>query len=137
MGLQCSWDNEWDGDGWYWMRRDDCKGVFCASGKKEYDIEFFRPLWTKRSRKCKSCGAKISPGETCVEFERYRGCHHDIEFRIYDETEGVPLASWFLCEKCGEIHANLDALGYCVDINENMASLLAEYHHEHGITVSV
>lgn len=37
------------------------------------------------------------------------------------------MASWFLCEKCGEIHANLEDIGYCVDIQENMADLLVEY----------
>lgn len=136
MSLQCSWDNEWDGDGWYWIRRENCNGIIHAGGKREYDMEFFRQLWTKRSRKCKSCGAKIKPGEVCVEFERYRGCQHEIEFRIYDETEGVPMASWFLCESCGEVHANLDALGYCVDIQDDMTALLAEYHKEHGISIT-
>lgn len=66
MGLQCNWGSEWDGDGWYLMRREKCNGVFHAGGKREYDIEFFRPLWTKRSRKCKSCGTKITPGASCV-----------------------------------------------------------------------
>jgi len=137
MSLSCSWDYEWDGDGWYWIRREKVISKFHVAGKVVFDIEFFQQLWTKRSRKCKSCGTKINPGDTCVEFERYRGCRHDIEFRIYDETEGVPIASWFLCESCGEIHANLDALGYCVDIQENMPSLLAEYHHENGISAEV
>lgn len=131
MSLSCSCEYEWDGDGWYWMIREDCREMFYVEGKPVFDVEIFRPLWTKRSRKCKSCGGKINVGEQCVEFERYRACKYDIELRIYDETEGVPLASWFLCEECGEINANLNDLGYCVQPNDNMHDLLAEYRELH------
>ena len=41
------------------------------------------------------------------------------------------MASWFACEDCGEIYLNLEELGYCVDISENMNDLLAEYRELH------
>lgn len=129
MSLSCECGYEWDGDGWYWTRREMCVDKFYHKGKIVFDIDFFVNLWTKRSRKCKSCGSKIKPGDTCVEFERFRGCQHEVEFRIYDETEGVPMASWFLCESCGEIHANLLDLGYCVQPDDNMNELLTEYQN--------
>lgn len=106
--------------------------MFYVKGKAIFDINFFFNLWTKRSRKCKSCGAKINRGDICVEFERYRGCEYEIETRLYDESEGVPMASWFLCETCGEIHANLQDLGYCVQPDENMSQLLHEYQNSNN-----
>ena len=56
----------------------------------------------------------------------------DIEERIYgDEKE---LASWYLCGDCGERYLNLQALGYCISLDDNMQELLEEYWSETGFT---
>ena len=118
MSLSCDCQ-EWDGDGIYLTK-------FTLNDLENGMEEFFFPLNTKRGRKCASCSKHIKIGELCVEFERFIGCRSEVEYRIYGD-EGRPLSSWFLCERCGEIHANLEDLGYCINIQDNMESLLEEY----------
>lgn len=113
MSLSCSCP-EWEGDGWYWQ---------FTLPKDENQI--YSKLQTKRSRKCCSCGGRIAVGDDCLEFTRFRAANSDIEERIIGDE--VPLASWFMCEKCGEIFLNLDALGYCFNIDDKMSDLLEEY----------
>ena len=135
MGLSCSC-GEWDGDGWYYIVKSKllCEVPFYEGGKAVWDQEFFFPLATKRHRACRSCKEKIEVGDRCIEFERYRNSENDIEERIYG-TE-VQLASWFMCEKCGEQYLNLEALGYCVGISENMFNLLREHRENHRIELA-
>lgn len=112
MPLSCDC-GEWDGEGVGYLTPDD-----------------FKHLIAKRSRRCKSCNAKIKPGQTCLEFERFHYPQDDIEERIYGDGEEIPNASWHLCVPCGEIFFNLDDLGFCVNPDENMEALLYEYRTE-------
>lgn len=136
MSLSCSC-GEWDGDGWYYVVKSKllCEVPFYVDGKAVWDQEFFFPLATKRARKCKSCKELIKVGENCIEFTRHVSTEGDeISERIHgDEME---IASWFHCEKCGEQYLNLEDLGYCVDISENMFDLLAEHREQHGIELA-
>ena len=96
----------------------DCDWCYEHSGD-------FDALNTKRSRKCCSCGSKISPGDTVLRFWRYRYPLGDIEERIY--CDEVPLAPWFMCETCGGLFMAIDEAGMCCDIRENIADQIKEY----------
>lgn len=103
MSLSCSC-SEWDGEGWGYNIPDN-----------------FTTYKKKRSCKCRSCGKKISFDDTVVKFTRFRG-----------EDGMVPLAPWFMCEGCGGIYLNLQALGFCPDIEDYMGHLLEEYQEEYA-----
>ena len=115
MSLSCSCSFEFDGDGWFWTCNND-----------------FTELKSKRRKRCCSCNELISVGAECVELERFRWPRDDIEVRIYGECEDIQIASWYLCEKCGEHFLNLDALGYCYNIGDNVMDNLREYHKMTG-----
>lgn len=109
MGLSCSCDND-DAD-WYYNALED-----------------FTVLKTKRSRKCTSCKVKIIPGNTVLEFYRYRSPRHEIEEVIYDDQ--VPLASWYMCETCGGLYMAVDELGMCCDITYPISEQIKEYQSD-------
>ena len=99
----------------------------CVSDSKwyYYPPNKFTVFDRKRRKRCSSCGFFIAQGMQCVEFEKYREAKTDIEERIYgSEIKGE---SWFLCEKCGEIYFNLDALGYCYFMGDNINENLKDY----------
>ena len=108
MGLSCSC-SDWDGEGWYYIQA----------------TEDFTKLSTSRGKRCCSCKELVSIGSDCLKFKRYRGPTSDIEERICGDE--VQIAPWFMCEKCGEQYMNLEALGYCIYIGDNMLDLLGEY----------
>ena len=86
------------------------------------------PLATKRSRRCCSCKARIAVGEDCAAITRYRRPGYDtIEERIYGEGGEVPLATWYLCDRCAGLCESLDALGFCNLIGQDMRELCREY----------
>jgi hypothetical protein len=110
-----------------------CKcGDWEGEGSGYWKPEAFTTLGTKRSRRCKSCKEKISPGDQCLEFQRFHYPADDVEIRIWGDNGEVeiPDSSWFLCESCGEIYINLEDLGFCVAPDENMDDLLSEYRAE-------
>ena len=116
MGLNCECHNDDYDAAWYFQVDDD-----------------FSILKTKRSRRCRSCNVVIRPGDTCLHFRRTRAPETDIEERIYgDDWEAVPLAAWYQCEKCGEQYLNLHDKGYCIQPDDNVFSLLKEYHELTG-----
>jgi len=78
-----------------------------------------------RWKRCHSCKEFITNGNLCLRFTNFRESSDDIEERIY--PDGVPLADCFMCERCGEIFLNLEALEYCINIAEPMQELLEEY----------
>lgn len=122
MGLSCTC-GEWDGDGWYYLFSE-------PKGDKAFDI-----LKTNRAKRCCSCKSLIAVGDNCLEFPRYQStAEGSVNESIYGDE--MPLASYWMCETCGEQYLNLDALGYCIDITENMLELLAEYREEHGIKLA-
>lgn len=108
MSLSCSC-SEWDG-GWYYV----------ISSEPD-----FQKLNTTRRKRCCSCKELIDIGAESLEFPRYRCPVTDVEEKILGDE--INIASWFMCEKCGEQYLNLEALGYCININENMFDLLEEY----------
>ncbi|HCY85359.1 MAG TPA: hypothetical protein DHV36_09525 [Desulfobacteraceae bacterium] len=110
MGLSCSCDQEWDGE-----------------GVAAYSPTDFTKLETKRRRRCCSCNQLIDVGASCLEFRRVRLAQDEIEERIYGDDNEISLASKYMCEDCGEIFLNLEDLGYCVDYTECMSAALAEY----------
>jgi len=99
---------EYDGDGWYYIPAD-----------------WFAPLNTTKRKRCCSCKQLIDINAESLKFERWRATYGDIEERIWGEE--VSLASWYMCEICGEQFLNLEALGYCLNLADNMLSCLAEY----------
>lgn len=60
-----------------------------------------------------------------MAFERYRSPLSDIEERI--QGDEVSLADWYLCESCGEIFLNLNAIGYCYYLGDDIRENLKEY----------
>lgn len=89
-----------------------------------YEQQDQKPLETKRSRKCCSCGAKIPVGELATEFHRLRTPENEIEERIYGDE--IYMSSWYMCETCGDLYESIVELGYCVTLTkgENMRDLV-------------
>jgi hypothetical protein len=75
---------------------------------------------------CCSCHKSIIRfGDLCIAFNRFRNSWSDIEEKIWGDT--VQLADWYLCESCGEIYLNLDSLGYCYLLGEDITDNLRDY----------
>jgi hypothetical protein len=118
MSLSCSFDGgDYDGAEWRWL----------------YTLEH-KPLRTKRGRKCCSCEAPINPGDLSLEVERYRGPNHDIEESIYGDE--VPLASWFMCETCGDLALSLHELKFCFDLDTPLKDQIKEYREQEAAEVA-
>ena len=90
----------------------------------------FSTLKTKRGRRCRSCKTLLKLGAECLRLARWRGPRTDVEDRIHGDE--VPLAAWYLCERCGDIYASLTELGFCADLTESMDAQLAEYHRDYA-----
>ena len=121
MSLTCGCDVDWypePGD-WYWI-----------STAKDY-----APLPFKRKRKCCSCGKPIDVGALAVEHPRARVPEHDVAINIYGDDGEIPIASDWMCEKCGDLFFSLEAIGYWVNPREVMYDLLNE--HTDAQTVSI
>jgi hypothetical protein len=89
--------------------------------------EDYSVLDTKRSRKCKSCGARIAVGDLTAKFIRWREASSDIEIKILGEGYEVYLADWYLCEACADQFFNLTELGFCMSPEDNLPEALADY----------
>jgi len=109
--LSCSCD--FDSDGWYYYPPDD-----------------FSTFNRKRRKRCCSCNNLIDISASCVEFGRYRSPVSYIEERIYGGE--VELASWYLCEWCGEMFFNLEARGYCMFLGDRMKENIEDYWNMTG-----
>ena len=97
--------------------------------------DFVQFMGTRNHRRlrCCSCKKQINLGAPCIQFSRFRYPLNELEAKIYgDWDREIDLADWFLCEACGEIFLNLDAIGYCVNLGESMPDLLKEYHELTG-----
>lgn len=113
MSLFCGIDGDHDGADWWW-----------------YQPEGEVPLATNRSRKCCSCGEKISVGETARKIRRYRPSTEFEEMRGIACDE-VPLADWYLCETCGDLADSISELGFCYSLDgESLQDQIAEYRRE-------
>lgn len=95
-----------------------------------YDPIDFSTLVSSKRKRCISCQKLIDIGTIVVIFDFYRHPYNEIEERC--KGEKIRMANRYMCEKCGEHFLNLIALGYCVDIGENMAEALKEYHEITG-----
>lgn len=109
--LSCSCD--FDSDGWY----------YCFPNN-------FSLFGHKRRRRCCSCNKLIDIGAQCVEFDRYRPAITEVEERICGNE--INLASWFMCEWCGEMFFNLESLGYCLTLGDSMKENLEDYWNMTG-----
>ena len=110
MSLHCDIDGGDDRGDWWWYQPADEK-----------------PLATKRSRKCCSCGNKIAVGETARLIRRYRQPTEFEEMRgiAYDE---VPLSDWYLCERCGDLADSISELGFCYTLGvDSLKKQIADY----------
>lgn len=104
--LSCSCD--FDEDSWYYY-------IPCN----------FTVFNKNRRKRCCSCGKLINQGDQCVVFNRYRASVTEVEERICGDE--IRLADWFMCEWCSEMFFNLDALGYCMYLGDNMKENLEDY----------
>lgn len=119
MGLSCGCQ-EWDGDGWAFYGATD-----------------FKTFEAPRRKRCCSCNELINIGSDALEFERFRFPISRVEEDIYGDDGEISLASYWMCERCGEIYLNLDVLGFCIDITERMENLLNEYQEMTGFEASL
>jgi DNA-directed RNA polymerase subunit RPC12/RpoP len=71
---------------------------------------------------CHSCKKIIEPGEFILDFETWEIDESGSE--IYGDD-------LVFCEKCGEYYWNLEDLGFCVNLEENMQELVAAYKEEY------
>lgn len=120
MSLFCRTDGDYyDGD-WWWYRPADEK-----------------PLATKRSRKCCSCGEKVGVGETARRVLRFRA-PTDWEYTHGLAYEEVPLADWYLCETCGDLADSLSELGFCYHLGngESLKQQIADYRRDEVATLT-
>lgn len=78
-----------------------------------------------RRKRCTSCGKLINIRDDCLKFYCYRSPRSDFEERFHGDE--VPMADQFMCESCGEIFLNLEAIGYCIGLGDNMKELLRDY----------
>lgn len=110
MSLSCGCD--FDGDGWYYY------------APKDYTTA---PKLGRRKRCC-SCKQLINLGATALTFDRYRQpSYGSIEEKIFGEGAEIQLASYWMCESCGDQYFNLEALGFCITLPANMHKLREEY----------
>jgi hypothetical protein len=116
MGLSCQCYTADDYD-WYYQAPDD------------YSV-----LETKRARRCSSCRTLIPVGSTVAEFSRSRppNCVYE-EMRFGTDWEAVPLASYYLCERCADLYFSFKELGFeCIAPDEHMRELAREYADTYG-----
>jgi len=102
----------------------------CSCGDDDYDWWYWgnqpiAPLATKRSRRCKSCEERIAVGDDCRPFARWHRPNNDLEERIYDDE--VPMATWYLCDRCAGLYESLSNLGFCDLLGQDMRALCREY----------
>lgn len=98
--------------------------------------EDYTTLIGKRRTRCCSCKDLINLGAVVFGFYRFKVANYKIEEAIYGEGGEVPRAHHFMCETCGDIYNSLDELGFCLDIDNNMNTLLKEYVHDYGVIVN-
>jgi len=115
MSLSCECDYDGDAE-WYYNTPDD-----------------YAPLSTKRSRKCCSCKERIAVGDLSLRFSRWKHPEYgSIAEKIYGEGSEIPIADWWMCERCGDLYLSLAELKFCVDPGDDMRELVREYAELYG-----
>lgn len=87
-------------------------------------------LSTKRSRKCCSCGLKIHVGDTARQVSRFRPPTEFEETKgIAGEGDEVYMASWYLCETCGDLADSISELGFSFSLGDgdSLKQQIADY----------
>lgn len=105
---------------------------YCDYDPEPGDICWYRPhdfttLKMKRSRRCRSCGCTIRPGDDCAAIERYKVPDGTVECRIYGEDGEIPRATHYWCETCAGLAFSLHDLGFCFDIGDDMRGVVKKY----------
>ena len=104
MSLECS-NSNYEGEDctWWW--------TWCRE---------LKPLSTKRSRKCCSCGCVIPRDEMAGKVSRDREPNSEIEDRIYN-GDSISLAAWYVCEKCFDLGESLFELGFSFSLGDGQS----------------
>jgi hypothetical protein len=90
-----------------------------------YPADDFTEFICLRRKRCVSCNSLIKFTADCLQFTCCRIPYSAIEEIIHGDE--VPMADKYMCEKCGEIFLNLDAIGYCMNLGADMREELREY----------
>ena len=93
----------------------------CECDFDDYETYWYPPKdFSKATKKekCVSCNEKIEVGSDCLQF--------DILSADEDGNECKDSEN-FMCQWCGDIFLNLNNLGYCINLDDNMHDLLKEY----------
>jgi hypothetical protein len=105
-------------------------GLSCECGIGDGDYAWYyspkkeqTPLTTSKRRRCQSCNCLIDVGSLCLEFERWKEICDTYGDPLRDEY----LASHYECEECSDLRENLEELGFCVDLGDNIRDLTKEY----------
>ena len=114
LSCECDW---WDGEGWTYLP-PECYVNFCG----------------QRRKRCCSCHELIDIGALTAIFERICAPRSDTEALIRGDDAEIPLASWYMCERCADLYFSLDELGFCISLGEDMRELVAEYAARYPIT---
>ena len=102
MSLECSNAYEGEDFAWWWVWG-------CV----------LKPLETKRSRKCCSCGCVVRQDELTCKVSRHRDSNSEIEDRIYGDN--VPMAPWYVCEKCFDLGESLYELRFSFSLGDRQS----------------
>lgn len=111
LSCECGDPSDWD---WYY--------------ETPSEEEEFTPLRTETSQPCSSCKKVIRVGETCMTFRRF-------STNEYDEDENpLELEPIHMCETCAEQWLNLEGVGYCVPVDEDIMISMRQYWDLTGYT---
>jgi hypothetical protein len=100
-------------------------GLSCFCDEDSFDYYAHPEKNFKISAKkavCHSCKKTIEAGEFILVFGTWTIDESG------DEIYGDDLV---FCEKCGEYYLNLEDLGFCVNLEDNMIELVTEYKKEY------
>ena len=100
----------------------------CEYGESEtwYSLPSDFSLFKKwRAKRCCSCNKLIKFNDICLEFGLTRATTNELEEKIYGDEK--PLAPHYQCESCGEVFFNLQSIGYCIDIENDMDEYMKDY----------
>lgn len=90
----------------------------------------FSTFQAKKRKRCVSCNVLIEIWADCLKFDRTRSPYTEVEERIMGDE--ILISPLFMCETCGEIYLNLQDIGYCLNLGDDMRSCLKEYHELTG-----
>jgi len=113
----------------------------CSCDHDDYDyyaepVDEFEIPSAGLTGKCESCSRKLSDEEYVLRFTCWKFADEgetDEDGIMLFEGDELDLPDHFLCEGCGEIYSNLKALGFCVNLGEDLQETMQEYRVEYGL----